>query len=334
MLLEFGENGIYCPAGDFYIDPWRPVQHAVITHAHADHARKGHAFYLAHEDSAGILRHRLGQDIALRTVAYGQSLYRQGVEVSLWPAGHVPGSAQVRVAYKGEVWVVSGDYKVEADGISTPFEPVRCHTFVTESTFGMPIYRWQPQASIFEDIHQWWKANQAAGKSSVIFAYALGKAQRLLAGLDPQVGPVYVHGAIAHTLDAMTHALRLPFEPLRVTAKPLSGALVIAPPSVLGSPWLKRFEPVATAMASGWMSVRGIRRRRAMDNGFALSDHADWPGLLQAIEATQCQRVFVTHGYTHAFSRHLREHQGLESYAVQTRFEGEEPVNQEDATTD
>jgi putative mRNA 3-end processing factor len=324
-LLELRPEGLYCPAADVYIDPWRPVGRAIITHAHADHARRGHGAYLAHEASAPLLRARLGNDIALQTLPYGERLRLRGVEVSLHPAGHVLGSAQVRLAHGGQVWVVSGDYRVEPDGTCAPFEPVRCDVFITESTFGLPIYRWRPQAQLMAEIQAWWQANAAQGRASVLYTYALGKAQRVLAGLVGGPGPIVVHGAV----HAINHAygqagVRLPSAvPIDAVAKAdLPRALVLAPPAVQGSAWLRRLGDYADAMVSGWMQVRGQRRRRGVDAGFALSDHADWPGLLQAIAATGAPRVRVTHGYVAPLVRYLAE-RGLDAQALATPYEGE-----------
>ena len=194
-LIASTERGLYCAAGDFHIDPWRPVPRAIITHAHSDHARFGSEVYICHRDTAPILGKRLG-DVTIETATYGQILTRNGVEISLHPAGHVLGSAQVRVASKSEIWVASGDYKLERDGVSPAFEPIRCHAFITESTFGLPIYRWRPQADIFAGIDTWRRENIAAGRASIVFAYALGKAQRLIAHLDPALGPIVCHGAV------------------------------------------------------------------------------------------------------------------------------------------
>jgi len=326
MLIEFTDRGLYCPQADVYIDPWRPVPKALITHGHSDHARWGHQAYLATEAAAPVMRHRLGK-IKLQTVAYGRTTTINGVQFSFHPAGHIPGSAQIRVAYQGEVWVASGDYKLEEDGLSEPFEPLRCHTFITESTFGLPIYRWAPQAEVYADINDWWRANQAAGKVSMLFAYALGKAQRLLRALDPDIGTIYTHGAVENTNEVLrAQGISLP-QTVRVTKdispKDYPGNLVLAVPSVLGSSWIKKFKPLALGYASGWMRLRGARRRRAVDRGFILSDHADWPGLLQAIKATGAERVFVTHGYTDIFSRYLRE-QGYDAQIVKTDYGTEE----------
>jgi putative mRNA 3-end processing factor len=326
-LLTLTEAGLYCPAGDFHIDPWRPVPRAVITHAHADHARPGHAAYLAARDGEKALRVRLGPDAMIETLPYGENIDMNGVRVSLHPAGHVLGSAQVRIEYRGEVWVVSGDYRIEADRTCAAFEPVRCDAFVTESTFGLPVYRWRPQAELFAEIDAWWRANQEAGRASVLFAYAFGKAQRVLAGVDASIGPIVCHGAV-EPLNAAYRASGVPLpRTLRVSeiekGFDWSRALVIAPPSTQSTPWLRRFGEYSDGFASGWMLIRGARRRRAVDRGFALSDHADWPGLLSAIDATGATRIFVTHGQVAVMVRWLSE-QGHDARAMETRFEGEQ----------
>lgn len=314
---------------------------AIITHAHSDHARPGSRHYLAHDLSAPILRLRLGQDISLETLPYGKVISRNGVKVSLHPAGHIVGSAQIRVEYKGEVWVVSGDYKVENDGLSTAFEPVKCHHFISECTFGMPIYEWKPQSEIFENMDAWWQENRAKGKVSVVFAYSLGKAQRVLQGVNPEIGNVFVHGAVWNVNKAIeengiTLNQYARVEPTQ-TKKDWEGALVIAPGSVLGSSWLKKFGDFATASASGWMQIRGQKRRNALDMGFVLSDHADWSGLNEAVLASEAQKVWTTHGYTAVFSRWLNEN-GIESEEVVTQFgtESEEVPTQtfEEKTVD
>ena len=320
-------DGLYCPPGDFYIDPWQPVARAVITHGHGDHARMGNGHYLATSASAGILRTRLGAGINLQTLEYGEVIDLHGMRLSFHPAGHVLGSAQVRLEYRGEVWVASGDYKVEPDGTCTPFEPVRCHTFITESTFGLPIYRWRPQADIFAEVNAWWRANQAQGLASVLYSYAFGKAQRLLHGLDPQIGPILAHGAVEPLNRVYREAgIRIP-ETLyagdfKKSDPLLRQALIIAPPSAGGSTWIRRFGEHSDAFASGWMMLRGTRRRRGVDRGFVLSDHADWPGLLWAIEQTGAERVMVTHGSVAILVRYLRD-QGLDAQGFTTEY-GEE----------
>lgn len=325
-VLSFTDRGLYCAAGDFFIDPWRPVARAVITHGHSDHARPGHDTYLCTPLTAPVLKLRLG-DVRMETLPYGVPLRIGGAEVSFHPAGHLPGSAQVRVEVAGEVWVVSGDYKTEADGLADPFVPVRCHTFVSECTFGLPVFRWAPQAEVLSGINAWWRANAAAGRASILGAYALGKAQRILAGLDPGIGPILTHGAVENVNEALRAAgVALPAtRRVMPEARPATrpGALVLAPPAALGTPWARRFGPAAEAFASGWMRLRGVRRRRGLAAGFVLSDHADWDGLNAAIAATGAQRVYVTHGYTAVFRRWLEE-AGYEAGIVATEFQGED----------
>lgn len=325
-LIAATESGLYCAAGDFHIDPWRPVPRAIITHGHSDHARLGSEVYVCHRSTAPILRKRLG-DVAIETAAYGEILTRNGVELSFHPTGHVLGSAQIRVISKGETWVASGDYKLENDGVTEAFEPVRCHTFITESTFGLPIYRWRPQGELFASIDRWRRENIAAGRASVLFAYALGKAQRVLANVDPALGPIVCHGAI-EAINALYRNAGIALPPTRLATDmdnkcDFARALVLAPPSAGASPWLKRFGDYSDALASGWMQVRGNRRRRGLDRGFALSDHADWPGLLAAIEATGAERVLVTHGQTEALARYLSE-KGLDAQALKTAYGDDE----------
>jgi putative mRNA 3-end processing factor len=317
------KEGLYCVPGDFYIDPWRPVARAVITHAHADHARVGHGHYLASAAGERVLRARLG-DIHLDTLEYGERITHNGVTISLHPAGHVLGSAQVRLECGGEVWVASGDYKVEPDATCAAFEPVRCHTFITESTFGLPIYRWQPQAEVYGEINDWWRANAEEGRASVLFGYSFGKAQRILSGLDPTIGPIFCHGAVEPLNRAYRESgVALP-ETLLVSEagkdkSAFRDALVLAPPSAAGSTWMRRFGDYSDGFASGWMQLRGARRRRAVDRGFVLSDHADWPGLMSAIAATQAQRVIVTHGQVGVLVRWLTQN-GLEAGAFTTEY--------------
>lgn len=331
MVLEFRDEGIFCPAGGFYIDPWRPVDRALITHGHADHAYSGHRHYLTSAAAAPVIRHRLGE-ITLDTLTFGERRDIGGVTVSFHPAGHVPGSAQIRVEHRGEVWVASGDYKTTADGLSEPFEPVRCHAFITECTFGLPVFDWQPEEVLAAELDAWWRANAAEGRVSAIGAYSLGKAQRLLTMVDPSIGPILTHGAVENTNDVLrAQGLSLP-DTVRVTpdtdAKAHPGALLIAPPSALDSKWSRRFGPVASAFASGWMALRGVRRRRATDRGFVISDHADWKGLNAAIRETGATRIFATHGYTSTFRQWL-ESEGYDAQIVQTEF-GDELIDAEE----
>lgn len=335
-MLRTTDRGLYCEAGDFHIDPWAPVPRAVVTHAHGDHLTWGCDAYLVSDAGAAVSRERLGTWAAgLESLPYGETRDINGVRVSFHPAGHILGSAQIRLEYRGEVWVVSGDYKTDPDPTCAPWEPVRCHTFITESTFGLPIYRWPSQQQVFHDINAWWAANAANGQVSLLCAYALGKAQRLIAGLDDSIGPILTHGAV----ERMTALYRRGGVTLPTTRyasealrdKRTAGAIVIAPPSVTGSTWLRRFGEVRTAFASGWMRVRGARRRRGVDAGFTLSDHVDWPQLLAAVEATGAQRVWVTHGFTGPVVQWLTE-RGLEARAIATRWEGERDDAAVDAT--
>jgi putative mRNA 3-end processing factor len=336
-LVITTDRGLFCPLGNFHIDPWLPVDLAVTTHGHTDHLRPGSARYLTTPTGRVVLAHRLGPSHAGRVdaLAYGRPLRVGDVTVSLHPAGHVLGSAQVRIeratgARAGETWVISGDYKTDRDGVSEPFEPVRCDTFITESTFGLPIYRWPAQEAVFGQINAWWAGNAREGRLGMIACYALGKAQRLMAGLDASIGPILIHGALKGCTEAYREAgVALPAtapatqEAVRASA---GRAIVLAPPSAVRSEWAFKLPgkdlDLTSAMASGWMSIRGTRRRRVLDRGFALSDHADWAGLLGAIEATGASRVGVTHGAIGTMVRFLRE-RGLDAFAVPTRFEGE-----------
>jgi putative mRNA 3-end processing factor len=325
-LVVLRPHGLYCAAGDFYVDPWRPVDRAVITHAHADHARPGHRHYLASAEGAGLLRSRLGP-VSLQTLAWGEVALQRGVRVSLHPAGHVLGSAQVRIEHRGQVWVVSGDYFVSGAGDRNPtcraFEPLRCHCFITESTFGLPIYRWPPQAEVLRGVDAWWQHNARQGRPSLLLAYSLGKAQRVLAGVDASSGPILVHEAV-EMLNAVYREAGVALPPTEqiTPATPrerFAGALVVAPPALHGSAWAGRLGDVSDAFASGWMQLRGARRRQGVDRGFVLSDHADWPGLLSAIRATGAARVVVTHGHEAVLVRWLCE-QGLQAQSLSTRF--------------
>ena len=311
-LLTLTKAGLYCPDGDFHIDPSRAVARALVTHGHSDHASRGHGVYLTSATALPVIRHRLGR-IEAEGIGFGEPRQIGGVTVSFHPAGHVPGSAQIRVERSGEVWVVSGDYKVEPDGLCEAFEPVPCHTFISECTFGLPIFHWQPQPVVMAEIAEWWRGNAAEGKVSILAAYSFGKAQRLMAGLAGHSlaggGPILTHPAV----EAVTKVLRDQGFALpdtveatdAVTAETHPGALVIAPPNVLTSGWAARFAPFETAFASGWMALAA--RRKGLGRGFVLSDHADWPGLLQAVRATGATRVLATHGYTAAFARHLTD---------------------------
>ena len=326
-LITFTDHGLYVPRADVFIDPWRKVPRALITHGHSDHARPGHQHYLATASATPVLRHRLGAGIKVDTVQFGERRTIHGVTFSFHPAGHILGSAQIRVAYRGEVWVVSGDYKVVNDGLAEAFEPVPCHTFITESTFGLPVYRWPDAQVVREEILRWWRQCREEEQVPVLAAYSLGKAQRLLRLLEGGPGPLFTHGSVAEVNEVFSNqGIDLPpttrLQP-DLKRSDLLGGLVIAPPGALGAAWMRKWGSVSTAMASGWMAVRGPRRRRAMDRGFVLSDHADWPGLLKAIQDTGAEQVFVTHGYSEDLARYLRE-TGLQARVVRTEYSGDE----------
>jgi len=326
-LITFTEKGLYCEKGDFFIDPWKAVDKAIITHGHSDHAYFGHKYYLCHTDTKPILQLRLGEN-NYQTLQWNEPIYFNSVKVSLHPAGHIIGSSQIRVECNGEVWVVSGDYKIEDDGLSGKFEPVKCNTFITESTFGLPIYKWKPQQEIYDNIINWINKNKENGKASMLLAYSLGKAQRVLQAIKETTQTIYVHGAIFNMqqmlIDAGWNIARV----VRVTPETpkelLRGAVVIAPPSADGTTWMKKFTPYSVGVCSGWMQVRGNARRRNVDAGFALSDHADWDGLLQTVRATGAERIYVTHGFQSAFSRYCNEKQIAIAEEVKTQYGNEE----------
>ncbi|MBL0739592.1 ligase-associated DNA damage response exonuclease [Chryseolinea lacunae] len=325
-LLDFTAKGIYCPAADVYLDPWQPVKKALITHGHADHARFGHEHYLCTAAAAPVIKYRLSLTDNVQQVSFGEKILIHGVQFSFHPAGHIPGSAQIRVEHRGEVWVFTGDYKLQHDNISEPFEPVKCHTFITESTFGLPIYNWKPQQEVFDDMNAWWRKNQEEGKVSIVAGYSLGKSQRILKNVDAGIGKILVHGAIEN-VTAILRAQGLALPPTtRVTPdmkrKDFEGALVVCPPSAIGSAWLRKFEPYSLGIASGWMGLRGARRRRGADRGFVLSDHCDWRELNQAVNETGAEHVFVTHGYSEIFAQWLNGN-GKVAREVKTQYEGE-----------
>ncbi len=326
-LITLTSRGLYCKQGDFYVDPWKPVKRAVLTHAHADHTYRGNEHYLVPAEGERLSRIRLGDEADISTEKYGKAILMNGVQVSFHPAGHVLGSAQVRIEHKGEIWVVSGDYKLMPDATCAPFEPVKCQHFITEATFGLPIYRWQPTEFIFEDINSWWRRNQEKGKASVIFAYSLGKSQRVMNGIDRSIGKIFTHGAV----ERLTQAYRESGVDMPETTyvggvenkKEFVGSLIVAPPSAQQAVgWLRRFGPHSTGFASGWMMVRGARRQRAVDRGFVLSDHADWPELLSAIASSEAETVYVTHGFSEEVVRWLDEN-GQHAVPLKTQFVGD-----------
>ncbi|MFN9680894.1 MAG: ligase-associated DNA damage response exonuclease [Bacteroidota bacterium] len=325
-LLVHTALGLYCPKADVYLDPWKPVKKAILSHGHADHARWGSSSYLCTPTAAPVIKYRLG-DINLETLPFGEEKLINGVSFSFHPAGHILGSAQIKVSYKGEMVVFSGDYKTANDGFSEAFEPVKCHTFITESTFGLPVYHWQDQKWVFNEMEEWCKNNRNNGQLSILYGYSLGKAQRILQGLPESIGSIFTHSTIEAVLNVMRNqgvSLKntIPVNEHLTRADLLSG-VIIAPPAVQNSNWLKKFEPIRNGVVSGWMALRGARRRRNADKGFVLSDHADWEGLNEAISLTGAENVFVTHGYTDILSKWLID-KGLNAHPLETNFEGDE----------
>jgi putative mRNA 3-end processing factor len=326
-LITVTPRGLYCAAGDFYIDPWQPVERALITHAHGDHLRAGSTDYYLAEVGLGLAQRRLPANASIHPLDYGQCLTFGDTQVSLHPAGHVLGSAQIRVQRAREVWVVSGDYKRDPDPTCAAFEVVPCDVFISEATFALPAYRWTDTRTVAREILSWWHDNRSRGLASVLFAYALGKAQRVLAELAAVTeDAVCVHGAIAGLTDVY-RAQGIPMlKTLPATATDPSsyaGALILAPPSAAGSAWMRRFGDHRTGFCSGWMRIRGDRRRRGYDRGFVLSDHADWPSLLRTCDESGARRILLTHGYTDALCRYLRE-LGVDAAALRTEYGAEE----------
>lgn len=325
-LIRFTKKGIYCIPGKFYLDPWIPVDYAIISHGHADHARWGMKRYLCHHHTKPILKHRIGQDINIQSLDYNDPIMINGVKLSFHPAGHIIGSAQIRLEYKGYVTVFTGDYKTTPDDLTIPYEPIKCHTFITESTFGLPIYKWLPENQLRDQIHKWVETNKLNNRTSVFFGYSLGKSQRLMKMLEG-VDKIYVHSAISRLNTAIEEAgVKLPKVELitsQFDKKDVEGRIVIFPPALLGSRMLKRIPNVATAICSGWMQIRGNRRWKAVDAGFPISDHADWDGLLEAVKATEAEKVYVTHGSQAIFSKYLNEI-GIWADEVKTQYGDDE----------
>ena len=322
-LIEHTSKGLFCPIAKVYIDPWRKVDNALITHGHSDHARWGHNYYVCASTSVNILRHRLGQGINVRGLPFGEKMNVNGVNFSFHPAGHITGSAQIKVEYKGEIWVITGDYKTENDQLCTPFEPVRCHHFITECTFGLPIYRWESQDIIIRQIEKWWSTNAEANRTSVITAYSLGKAQRVIHALGNNIGPILTHPAVEKMNEVYrASGIDLPTTQEyteQIEKKTLNKALIVTPSSGTSGKWLQKIKNYSLANASGWMAIRGNRRRFGADRGFVLSDHCDWDGLIDAVKATGAENIYPTHGNTVTFSKWLNE-QGYNARPIETEY--------------
>ena len=315
--LQLTPEGLYCVPAGAWIDPWRPVPRALITHAHADHARSGSGAYWASAPSEGVLRARLGATLPLTPIPYGAPLKLGDARISFHSAGHVLGSAQILIETAGERWLISGDYKRDADPSCAPFTPVRADVLISEATFGLPIYQWAPGAAVASDILRWWQ--DTPDHPSVLFCYAFGKAQRVLAELHA-LGvreEVLLHGAIQGLMDPYREAgiAMVPTAPLSGVPKgqSLAGRLTLAPPSAQRTAWMRRFPQAQTAFASGWMTVRGVRRRRGVGRGFVLSDHADWPSLVRTILESGARSVYLTHGQGDHLARYLQEVEGVDA---------------------
>ncbi|MBL1409038.1 ligase-associated DNA damage response exonuclease [Sphingobacterium faecale] len=325
-LLTINENGLYCKQGDFYIDPWRPVKVALITHGHSDHMRWGMKHYICHQHTVPILRLRLGIEQSVQGVEYGEPFEINGVSVSFHPAGHIIGSSQIRLSYRGEVWVFTGDYKMEPDGVSAPFESLLCDHFISECTFGLPVYRFPRATVLYQAINDWWKSNAQQGYNTVLYGYSLGKAQNILAHLDKSIGDIYLHGAVANVNEALEE-VGFHFPGVRMTTdmdrQSMEGAVIVAPPSANNTPWVKKLKPYREGMCSGWMQLRGSRRRRSVDKGFALSDHCDWNQLNIAVEQSGASHVYLTHGYEVNFARWLAERYQVEAAVLKTLYNDE-----------
>jgi putative mRNA 3-end processing factor len=310
-LVTATQRGLYCPAGDFYIDPAKPVQTAVVTHAHGDHLRAGSARILLAAPGLGIARKRLNDARNVVAMEYGMPFTLGPVTLSLHPAGHILGSAQVRLEHDGEVWVVSGDYKRQADPTCAPFEPLQCDVFVSETTFGQPHFVWPDTAAVVGNIVRWWQINRERGRNSVLFCYALGKAQRVLAEMLRHTRePVHVHGEIGTLVEVYRTAGidMVPTIPVTATsAAELRGALVMATPTMSRSSWLRRLGAGTRAFCSGWMLLEGESQRRGYDMGFVVSDHADWPALVSTCQDSGAQRILLMHGRTDRLAAHLME---------------------------
>ena len=320
-VLHYRKQGLYCPAADAWIDPPCPVKRAIITHAHADHARPGCGEYWACDQSETILKQRLGRDIKIHSINYGEEFRLGQAKLSLHSAGHVLGSAQVRIEVGDEVWLVTGDYKRCHDPSCEPFESVKCDVLITESTFGLPIYRWKSGKQVAREIYEWWRTETE--HPSLLFCYAFGKAQRVLAELKSLgiMEEVLLHGAV-ETITGHYREAGVDMVPTRPISElerkdPLKGRLIIAPPSAYKSPWMKRFKEPQTAFASGWMAVRGARRRRGYERGFVLSDHADWTGLIMTIKQSEAKTIYITHGQEDVLARYLTEVEGLNAFPLE-----------------
>ena len=309
-LLRPDAGGLYCEAGDFWIDPLQPVGRAIVTHAHADHARAGSGDYHTASDNLPILAARIGEGAPHHGHEWGRPFELGDTRVTLFPAGHIFGSSWVRIESDAGTWGVSGDFKRAADPTCPPFHPEPVDVWLTECTFGLPVYRWPAPEQVIDEILQWWRDCRKANRPAVLFCYALGKAQCILAELAGRTDEaVWLHGAMRPLVDAYREA-GVAMLPTRLVseaekAEKFAGQLVLAPPSAAGSTWMRRFPGHSAGFVSGWMRIRGNRRRRGYDRGFVMSDHADWPALVDTVADMKASRVITIHGNGEALAGYL-----------------------------
>lgn len=308
-LLISTQGGIYCQRADVYIDPSRSCKEAIITHAHSDHARGGMDLYHATVQTADLMRSRISSNLNIQEYVYGGGFVKNEVKFSFHCAGHVLGSAQIRVEYQNEVWVVTGDYKIEDDGVSGAYEQLQADHFITESTFALPVFKWEKQSDVFKKMNNWWSCNAKENIFSIIYAYSLGKAQRVLSGLSAEIGEIYVHPSV-HKINKIyeKHGVVFPKTTSITGQKSLSQqGLLISPMGITKTENISQIKKYEEAFASGWMMFKGIKNRRSFDMGFALSDHVDWDDLNRAVLESKASCVYPVHGYTKIYSRYLNE---------------------------
>lgn len=307
-LIQNTPKGLYCPLADVFIDPQKPVTRALITHGHSDHAVTGHRYYLCTKLTEAVIKLRLGSFIQTQVVGFGERITINNVHFSFHPAGHIPGSAQIRIEHKGEVWVITGDYKTEPDKVSGDYELLKCDTFITETTFALPIYQWQPQSHIMNEILNWYKYNLTLGKSTIVLAYALGKSQRIIQNIPDEI-PIYTHTTVEDTNKVLREAglkLRKTIQiNSRVSKKDIQRGIVIAPSSILNTPLMRSLESPGLGYASGWMALSRFRKQQAATAGFVLSDHVDWNELNLVIHECGAENIWLMHGYTKEYKQYL-----------------------------
>lgn len=312
-MLELTPVGLYCPKGNFYIDPMYPVENALITHAHSDHAREGSRNYFAHHATMAIMNSRFSRwDEVYHPTDYEDYFQLGPVKCSFHPAGHVLGSAQIRLEYNGEVWVVSGDYKRDPDQTCKPYQPIKCDVFITETTFALPIFRWEKTEDVVIRIQEWIRQSHELDRIPILYAYSLGKTQRLLVELAKAGQENFVIHSSADKICRIYRDQGIPIPHYeifsdRMAPLDITNKVLIFPPMMQRSKFVRRYKNLSEALVSGWMALRGTRRRRGVERGFVLSDHADWPSLCRTVRGSGAKKVFSTHGYTDVFARFVSE---------------------------